>query len=98
MGELLAPPGWGHVPGMPLGDITADTLPDLPMLRFLNGRRRAQAIVEALRDLPYVRRVDPQMVMARYGVACGTAYNIVLLAQTGKSRYEHCRERLEAAA
>ena len=98
MGELLAPPGWGHVPGMPLGDITADTLPDLPMLRFLNGRRRAQAIVEALRALPYVRRVDPQMVMARYGVACGIAYNIVLLAQTGKSRHEHCRERLEAAA
>lgn len=98
MNQNTAPPGWGHVPGMPLGEITADMLPELPMLRFLNSRRRPQVIAQTLAALPYVRRVDPQMVMDRYGVACGTAYNIVLLAQTGKSRHEHCRERLEAAA
>lgn len=91
---LIAPPGWGFVPGVPIGEVTEQTLPDLPMLRFIeNPRQRSRVIVEALEGLPYLSRVTMGMVERRYGLPSGTAYNIITKARTGLSR----RQRSAAA-
>jgi len=79
---ILAPPGWGFVPGSRLGTPTAADMPDLPMLRYLSCRRRNDAIVEALREWPAlaqaIRQVD---IERRYGIAKATAFEILQRAR-----------------
>jgi len=97
MDQITAPAGWGHVPGMPLGEITYNTLPDLPMLRLLPARRRVRVITETLRALPYLGRVEAHMVAKRYRIPYASAYNALLASKTGKTRKQHSRELREAA-
>jgi len=79
---IYAPPGWGFVPGRRLDKPTAADMPDLPMLRFLSGRERNDAIVNALRarpDLPHAIR--PCDIVKRYGLAKASAHDILQRAR-----------------
>lgn len=79
---IYAPAGWGFVPGRRLDRPTAADIPELPMLRFLSGRERNDAIVSALQewpDLPHaIRPVD---IANRYGLAKVSAYEILQRAR-----------------
>lgn len=74
MSQVLAPAGWGFLPGFPLGGLTADDLPDLPMLRFLERDRRNAAVLKMLRDNPaLVREIRPRDLVAKYGLPQSTS-------------------------
>lgn len=79
---IYAPPGWGFVPGRRLDKPTAADMPDLPMLRFLSGRERNDAIVSALREWPempnVIRATD---ITKRYGIAPVSAFEILQRAR-----------------
>lgn len=67
MSAVPAPAGWSYPPGYPLGEITAESLPELPLRQLLTIRRQNAAIVETLRQLPFLRHVTAQHVADRYG-------------------------------
>ena len=77
-----APGGWGFLPGMqPVVEVEADHLPELPMLRFLTTRMQCRAIVKALSELPYLRRVEPRHVAARYGLTPQQGHRLLMRAK-----------------
>ena len=77
-GAIYAPPGWGFVPGRRLDTPTAADMPDLPMLRFLRGRARNDAIVNALREWPELARiVRPIDINQKYAIAYASAHDIL---------------------
>lgn len=81
-----APAGWGYVPGavLALEPITADALPDLPLLRLVPAARHLTVVARALADVPALPHITPTMVRAHYGLnamACGTALDMARLRQ-----------------
>jgi hypothetical protein len=75
------PAGWGFHPGTVLVMPSADALPELPMLRFLGRRRRAQAICQALKDLPYLHLVKARHLQDRYQLNHQTAHDVLRRAR-----------------
>lgn len=75
MNQLIrAPAGWGHRPGAIIAGLSADDLPDMPMLRMLDAQRRNTAIVLMLRDNPALWAVvRPRDLVKKYGIAQATA-------------------------
>lgn len=75
MNQLIrAPAGWGHRPGAIIAGLSADSLPDMPMLRMLDAQRRNTAIVLMLRDNPALWAVlRPRDLVRKYGIAQATA-------------------------
>jgi len=98
MSRATAPAGWGYRPGMPLGELTAQELPELPMLRFLAARRRNAAIVAALSALPFLPRVTASMVAERYDLSYTAAYKALAAARAGTGTWYATQRDLRAAA
>lgn len=81
-GEILAPPGWGYLPGARLDSPTVADLPGMPMLRFFGVRERNSCIAEALRARPEILRIARATdVAARYGINYNAAYDIIRMAK-----------------
>lgn len=82
--KILAPPGWGFPPNYPLAGITAEDLPELPMLRVLRREARTDAIVAAICEVPglaqSIRVVD---LTRKYGLPQGTASQALNRARMG---------------
>lgn len=75
--RLTAPAGWGYPPGYPLGEISADHLPDLPMLQLCSKKAMLAAIRDAVASLPYIHAVRPSHLVARYGIPRTTAISVL---------------------
>jgi hypothetical protein len=71
-----APGGWGYVPGFVIGEVTADDLPELPLLGTC--AQPARVVEEALRQIPGIAfRIGPAMLRARYGLVQSTASDML---------------------
>lgn len=82
MSAIAAPAGWGWIPGAIISGITADDLPELPMLRLMDPYRRNQAIRDALRNMPALLPVvRPRDLIQRYGIPQATAQEILARAR-----------------
>lgn len=84
MSAVLAPAGWSYPPGYPMGEITADLLPELPLRQLLTIRRQNAAIVESLRPLPFLRHVTPAHVAQRYGLTRQVAWDLINRAKSNE--------------
>lgn len=88
MSAVPAPAGWSFPPGYPMGEITADLLPELPLRRFLSIRRQNAAIVDTLRTLPYLRHITANHVAKRYDLPTKIAWELIQRAKSNSfSKY-----------
>ncbi len=74
MSAILAPSGWGFLPGTPIAGVTVDELPDMPMLRFLERDKRNAAVLAMLKDRPgLANSVKCSDLMRKYGLPQSTS-------------------------
>jgi hypothetical protein len=82
MSSILAPCGWGWKAGTVLGGASADDLPEMPMLRFLESGDRNHAVLEMLRENQALARVvRPVDLVAKYRLPASTALQLLTRAK-----------------
>lgn len=79
--QATIPTGWGYTPGALVVGPTADDLPELPMLRFLGGVKRARAICEAIKVVPFVHQLKARHLEERYHLNHQTAHDVLRRAK-----------------
>ncbi len=78
MSAVFAPIGWGWPRNYAIAGLTADDLPELPMLRFLETDARNTAVVEAVLSVPGLARAVRCCDLERkYGLPQATASNVL---------------------
>lgn len=86
---VLAPAGWGFPPGLPLAGIGAEHLPDLPLLRFLEGESKNKALVEAITGVAGLARgITTADLKRKYGLRTDSAA-LVLRRARGELQGQH---------
>lgn len=82
---VLAPAGWGFVPGFPLllGDSdAAAALPELPLLALVPARERNAVITDAIAAIPGLPgRLRPRDVRDRYSIPKASACDVLTKAK-----------------
>lgn len=82
---VLAPAGWGHVPGVVLAGDALTLLPDLPLLKQVNGSRQL-VLAKAVTSVPgLLAIVRPSQLVKKYGVPQSTASESLRLARAHKN-------------
>lgn len=82
MSAVFAPPGWGFPNGFAIAGLSADDLPDMPMLPVLQPGQRNAAVQQMLIDRrPLARFVRPRDLTKKYGLAQVTASGILMAAR-----------------
>lgn len=78
-----APAGWGFRPGslLALEPLSAEQLPDLPLLALVNPKQRKAVVAKALAELVPLQKITPGMVQARYGLASTAAGDALDMAR-----------------
>lgn len=84
----ITPAGWGWHPKAPVGEVTADDLPNVDYHALpKHGRNgRGATLVNALSALPFVRRIQPRHLTQRYGIAQSQASDYLARAKFGDDR------------
>ena len=83
MSLVTAPAGWGFLPGLLLGGLTAADLPDMPMLRFLERDARNQAVLDMLRaNTALARAVRPRDLVEKYRLPQSTSSILLMRAKS----------------
>jgi hypothetical protein len=83
--RVLAPAGWGWHPGAVMAGDALDMLPELPLLKHVNGSRQlvlAKAVTSVPGLLAIVRPIDLQK---KYGVPQSTASESLRLARSHRN-------------
>lgn len=82
MSAVLAPSGWGWPQGYPIAGMTAEDLPELPMLRFMERDQRNAAILAMLRENPGLTNViRPADLQKKYAIPQSTASTLLMKAK-----------------
>ncbi|MBB1060381.1 hypothetical protein [Marilutibacter spongiae] len=80
---VYAPTGWGWFPGSVMGGVSAEDLPDMPLLaRISDPQRRNAALVDMLKDRPALLAIlRPRDLVRKYGLAQATASMLLTKAR-----------------
>ena len=82
MTTVIAPTGWGYLPGTVLAGDAMTLLPDLPLLSLLPDGNRMQVVIDAIRSRPGLARcVRPIDLQRKYGIPQSTASTVLQTAR-----------------
>lgn len=84
MSAVFAPPGWGYPTNFAIAGLSADDLPEMPMLPVLQPHQRNAAVQQMLIDRhPLARFVRPRDLTVKYGIPQATTSAILAAARKG---------------
>lgn len=82
MSPVIAPTGWGYLPGAVLAGDAMAMLPELPLLSVLRDGNKMQAVIDAISSRPGLARcVRPIDLQRKYGIPQSTASTVLQTAR-----------------